>query len=248
MSAYDEAFYESQMSESLASARLYLGHLWKFIQPSSVVDVGCGRGMWLKAAGELGAIRLLGLDGNWNRQDLMSDPAIRFRGIDLNQRFKVEPCDIAMSLEVAEHLRPEAAAGFVASLAMAADVVVFGAAYTGQGGTEHINERPMSYWVGLFSEEGFDVFDVFRPTFWADSRIPFWYRQNTMVYARRGSAARAAFAGMEARFLDCVHPDLYSVALTMAQPREVGFASHARALVPSLTKAVRRRLSPTVKP
>ncbi len=64
MSAYDEAFYESQMADSLASARLYLGHPWKFIQPSSVVDVRCGRGMWLKAAGQLGATRLLGLDGN----------------------------------------------------------------------------------------------------------------------------------------------------------------------------------------
>jgi SAM-dependent methyltransferase len=248
MSAYDEAFYESQMAESLASARLYLGHLWKLVQPSSVVDVGCGRGMWLKAAGELGATRLLGLDGNWNRQDLMSDPAIRFRPIDLNQRFKVEPCDIAVSLEVAEHLRVEAARGFVASLASAADVIVFGAAYSGQGGTEHINERPMSYWVSLFAAENFDVFDVFRPTFWADSRIPYWYRQNTMVYARRGSATSTAFKGTEPRFLDCVHPDMYSVALTMAQPREIGFTSHARALVPSFSKALRRRLGSTVKP
>jgi len=248
MSAYDEAFYESQMAESLASARVYLGHLWKFIQPSSVVDVGCGRGMWLKAAGELGATRLLGLDGSWNRQDLMNDPAIRFRPIDLNQRFKVERCDVAMSLEVAEHLLAESAGGFVASLASAADVVVFGAAYTGQGGTEHINEQPVSYWVELFAAEGFDVFDVFRPTFWTDSRIPFWYRQNTMVYALRGSATSAAFRGMEPQFLDCVHPDMYSVAMTMAQPREIGFVSHARALVPSFTKAVKRRLGPTIKP
>ena len=248
MSAYDEAFYESQMAESLASARLYLGHLWKFIQPSSVVDVGCGRGMWLKAAGELGATRLLGLDGNWNRQDLMNDPAIRFRSIDLNQRFKVELCDVAMSLEVAEHLLAESAEGFVASLASAADVIVFGAAYSGQGGTEHINEQPLSYWAELFAAEGFDVFDVFRPTFWTDPRIPFWYRQNTMVYARGGSPKSVAFRGMEPKFLDCVHPDMYSVALRMAQPREIGFTSHARALVPSLTKAVRRRLVPSVKP
>lgn len=247
MSAYDEAFYETQMAESLESARLYLKHLWKFIQPASVVDVGCGRGMWLKAAGELGATRLLGLDGSWNRQELMSDPAIRFRATDLNQPFKIEPHDIAMSLEVAEHLREDAAEGFVASLASAADVIVFGAAFYGQGGTEHINEQPLSYWVELFAAQGFDAFDVFRPTFWTDSRIPFWYRQNTMVYVRQGNAKSAAFQGMEPRFIDCVHPDMYSVALMMAQPRELGFTSHARALIPSFTAAVRRRLHPHVK-
>ena len=69
-----------------------------------------------------------------------------------------------------------------------------------------------------------------------------------MVYARRGSATSAAFNGTEPQFLDCVHPDMYSVALTMAQPREIGFTSHARALVPSFTKALRRRLGSTVKP
>ena len=42
---YDQAFYDSQMEESLSSARIYLAHLWKHHSPASVVDVGCGRGM-----------------------------------------------------------------------------------------------------------------------------------------------------------------------------------------------------------
>jgi SAM-dependent methyltransferase len=230
MSAYDQAFYDSQMTESLASARIYLAHLWKLYQPSSVVDVGCGRGMWLKAAGELGATRLLGLDGPWNRQDLMVDPAIEFQAVDLNKRFAVDKCDLALSLEVAEHLEESSARDFVASITSAADVVVFGAAYTGQGGTNHINEQPASYWAKLFAEEGLRAHDVFRPALWSDGRIPFWYRQNTFLYSRQ------VFEGYEVPlgFMDCVHPDMYGIARLQA--------SYQPSLKEHLVQAVRRRL------
>jgi len=141
VTAYDQDFYESQMEDSLRSARIYLAHLWKHHQPPSVIDIGCGRGMWLKASGELGAERLVGLDGPWNHQDLMVDPRIRFQAVDLNQRFAIdEKFDLAMSLEVAEHLPESSAHDFVASIASAADVVLFGAAYTGQGGTNHVKD------------------------------------------------------------------------------------------------------------
>ena len=45
---YDHTFYNNQVADSLRSARVYLGFLWKFFQPSSILDVGCGRGAWLK--------------------------------------------------------------------------------------------------------------------------------------------------------------------------------------------------------
>ena len=229
---YDQAFYDSQMEESLSSARIYLAHLWKHHSPASVVDVGCGRGMWLKACGELGAKRLLGLDGPWNRQELMAEPAIRFQAVDLNQPFAVDgKLDLAISLEVAEHLLPSSAGGFVASLASAADVVVFGAAYTGQGGTNHINEQPASYWAQLFAAEGFKAYDLFRPVFWSDRRVPFWYRQNTFVYSRT-----RAFDGFEVApgFMDCVHPEMYAIA-RLYQQYEPGLRE-------TFVKAVKRRL------
>ena len=45
---YTEEFYQGMSIESLESARVYLTHLWNFIEPNSVLDVGCGRGAWLK--------------------------------------------------------------------------------------------------------------------------------------------------------------------------------------------------------
>lgn len=246
---YDQAFYDSQMEESLRSARIYIAHLRNYLSPTSVLDVGCGRGMWLKACGELGSSKLVGLDGSWNRQELMAEPAIAFRAIDLDKPFTADPVDLTMCLEVAEHLAPAAAAGFVKSLASTTDAVLFGAAYPGQGGTHHINEQRSSYWARLFDMLGFDAFDLFRPAFWSDSRIPFWYRQNTFLYLRRDSNAhaRVAAAGMlpvSPGFMDCVHPDLFAATFTALHEsgQALPFLTHVRALTPSFVRAVKRRL------
>ena len=63
---YTEEFYQGMSLDSLESARIYLTHLWNFIEPNSVLDVGCGRGAWLKACHELGSNNLYGYDGNPN--------------------------------------------------------------------------------------------------------------------------------------------------------------------------------------
>ena len=87
-SAYsNENFY--LIDRSLQSARIYLKYLGGIFQPKSVLDVGCGRGSWLKACHELGTTRLLGFDGTWNTQALMIDDAIEFQGIDLSKPFFV---------------------------------------------------------------------------------------------------------------------------------------------------------------
>jgi ubiquinone/menaquinone biosynthesis C-methylase UbiE len=55
---YGDGFYRKQMSTSLVSARRYASILNAVFQPQSVVDLGCGRGTWLRAFKEIGAKRL----------------------------------------------------------------------------------------------------------------------------------------------------------------------------------------------
>src|SRR6185312_1606072 len=126
---YGESFYSTQSKGALQSARRYLSYLWTTFQPKSVLDVGCGRGDWLKACHEVGATRLLGLDGIWNSQTLMVDDAIEFRSTDLNKPFSVERVELAICLEVAEHLEPENAHQLIKCLTDSSDVVLFSAAY-----------------------------------------------------------------------------------------------------------------------
>ena len=242
---YDARFYEGHVATSLLSARIYLRYLWQFTQAESVLDVGCGRGAWLKACHELGSQTLLGYDGDWNSQSQMIDDSVKFHGIDLNQPFSVpQKVDLAISLEVAEHLSPSIAPQFVRCLADASDTVLFSAAYTRQGGTNHINEQPHSYWAHLFAERDFVPFDLFRPVFWGNKDVCFWYRQNTFLYCRRGSTAsdRIEAHGFKAiadpSFMDCVHPDLFDL-----RNDDPGFKGHVTDLAPSLWRAIKRRLS-----
>lgn len=61
--------------------------------------------------------------------------------------------DVALCLEVAEHLPAELGDRLVTYLADA-PTVVFTAAPPGQGGTGHINEQPKTYWETRFEARG----------------------------------------------------------------------------------------------
>ncbi len=219
---YNDDFYERQVSGSYQSAKIYLGHLNTFLTIKSVADIGCGRGPWLKASKELGALTLIGFDGGWNSHANMIENTVTFRSCDLNhlETNETEKLDLAISLEVAEHLEPSSALSFVKSLTYLSDVVLFGAAYKGQGGTNHINEQPPSYWASIFMEEfDFVPFDLFRPIFWGDDRIEYWYRQNTFLYVRKNSKAYDEIIAKDKKYIsdihlmDCIHPELYGQKL-----------------------------------
>jgi SAM-dependent methyltransferase len=231
----DANFY--QIGKSLESARLYLKYLCGIFQPKSVLDVGCGRGAWLKACHELGATRLLGFDGEWNTKSLMIDDAIEFQGIDLSKPFFVpEKVDLTISVEVAEHLEPKVAPQFVRCLTECSDMILFSAAYLNQGGTNHINEQQHSYWAKLFAAHDFYPFDLFRPIFWGNEDIAYWYRQNVFLYIRKNSSAWQLIVNSghknmaDINFMNCIHPDA------------LGFSSHLVALFPSFIQAIRKRL------
>lgn len=242
---YDQSFYDEQILGSLGSARVVLGHLSSLWRPNSVLDIGCGRGAWLAAWRELGVDDLLGIDGPWNRQDMLVDAQVPFRAenleapVDPGRRF-----DLAMSIEVVEHLSPVAGAAVVRSLTAAADVVLFSAAFTGQGGVNHIHERYHSYWGGLFAALGYGVHDLLRPRFWGDARVQPWHRANIFLFVKEGHplAVRLAHAGVsqlrDLAFMDCVHPWLYE----RSRPGTLAFRDHMRELLPSLARAFKRRL------
>lgn len=210
--AYGARFYASRHQDTKYAADRILGLVLDLVHPASVVDVGCGVGTWLRAAREHGAAEVFGFEGEWlDRTRLVLEPElIECRDLEeplrLEQRF-----DLALCLEVAEHLSPARGEAIVRDLVRMADAVLFSAAIPGQGGSAHRNERWQSYWAGLFAGHAYDVFDVVRPAIWADERIPFWYRQNTLMYARRGSASAMVLRQVPATVpvLDAVHPRLY---------------------------------------
>ncbi len=210
---YDRGFFTEQVEGSSRSATVMVPHILAlFPRTASVVDVGCGTGVWLQHFKGAGVPHVLGLDGGGALDnDMLLLEHHEFRHADFTKPLRLpDRFDLAISLEVAEHLPPSAAQTFVANLCQLSDAVVFGAAIPGQSGTWHINERWPSYWAALFDAEGYELFDVLRPQVWYDRRVEWWYAQNTLVFVRRGrdTVAEGVRAAQKQAIpaLDFVHP------------------------------------------
>lgn len=210
LGVYDEKFYSRQADGSYQSAQQLLPSVLGIVCPRSIVDVGCGVGTWLKAASELGVPDVIGIDGDYVQRDKLVIAPERFMPADLTSPVSLSRTfDLAMSLEVAEHLDAKYAAQFVASLCRLAPVILFSAAIPGQQGTHHVNEQWPSYWAELFREHGFYFWDCLRMKLWNDERIDFWYRQNAFLVCDREwlEARSIPIPGSPASL---VHPQIYN--------------------------------------
>jgi hypothetical protein len=75
--------------------------------------------------------------------------------VDLSRPFQLaESFDLAICLEVAEHLPKQSAPGCIRWLPRLAPVVLFSAGVLLQGGTRHVNEQRPAYWQGLCEKNG----------------------------------------------------------------------------------------------
>jgi SAM-dependent methyltransferase len=212
------------------------------VQPTSVVDVGCGIGTWLKAFAECGVDNYLGLDGDYVPRNKLLIEASRFQPVDLtnppdlNRKF-----DLAVCLEVGEHLPARSAPRLVTSLTTFAPCVLFSAALPGQGGTHHINEQWPAFWQRLFAAREFVRLDPIRPQVWRNRSVEWWYKQNIYLYCHKDKVASKPALSHEADYtnecpFELLHADVLSPFTT------------ARGLARSLLKAVPRALGRLIRP
>ncbi len=187
---YGDEFYHTIRDGSLRSASIVVPFVTSLTKPASVVDVGCGTGAWLSCFRHCGIDDIFGLEFSEVSPHLAHLDASHIRIIDASQPFDLpRTFDLAVSLEVAEHLPAESAPGFVESLVRLAPVMLFSAAVPGQGGVNHLNEQWPSYWARLFARHGYVAADCLRDRIWTDRRIEWWYRQNLLLFVREDLAA-----------------------------------------------------------
>jgi hypothetical protein len=212
---YSKQFYRDQGPGSLRSAREIIPLIMDMVRPRSVVDVGCGVGAWLSVFLDHGVQDILGIDSVDVPVDLLMVPRKVFQSTDLSQPAPINRVfDLAVSVEVVEHLPMNASDVFVAFLTSLAPVVVFAAAVPFQGGTGHINEQWPDFWVELFRKRGYAVVDAFRPQVWSNENVEPFYRQNLLLFVKesllsRYPAIEQAHAHDRAGFLSIVHPSIY---------------------------------------
>jgi hypothetical protein len=245
MEKYSQGFFDTRHEKTVYSATTILSILLERMPPiDSAVDVGCGVGTWLSVLQQRGVKDIKGIDGPWVDRSLLAIPQDCFESVDLSKTVRLpRRYDLAISLEVAEHLPSDRAEGFVLLLTELSDFVLFSAAIPFQGGLNHINEQWQDYWVKLFGGLNYVAQDFIRPKIWHDNRIPWWYRQNTLFFAKREKSSHvrldsvAGDAGVMP--LNVVHPDFYLGRIANSQ---IGVRGSVRLFGRSLRDYLRRKL------
>jgi SAM-dependent methyltransferase len=158
-------------------------------KPQLVIDVGCGTGALLQARKAAGC-RCVGLEYAEAGLEMCRERGIDARKFDLETDTWQGPpltFDVAISMEVAEHLPEPVADRYIDLLSSLARVIVFTAAVEGQGGTDHVNEQPLEYWIKKLQSRGFklepEVTDRWRREL-QFRRVASFYSQNLMVFIR----------------------------------------------------------------
>ena len=214
MNLYNQQFYESRHKNTVYSATTILQIVQEIIPKiDSAVDIGCGVGTWLYVLEEMGAKKIQGMDGAWVNQDFLKIPKESFTQYDFNKEVRLDRnFDLAISLEVAEHIEPENAKTFVLSLVNLSDFILFSAAIPYQSGVGHVNEQWLPYWISLFKEQGFVGVDIIRKRIWNDESIPFWYRQNILLFVKEERISELSISNLS----DTIPGELYLLAFNKA--------------------------------
>jgi len=203
---YSVQFFRNHTEEPHFSQTKLVGRAMALVlMPRSVADVGCGVGAMLLGISETMAslgreVRCVGIESaiglgrmreggslripeDWVVPFDLRDPGLPAGVLDRG-RF-----DLAISAEVAEHLPPDCAGQHLDALCSLSDTVALSAAFVGQGGDQHINERPASYWAGLMGARGYrldvtatrSAIDMFK-----DETTRAWgYAKNLRLYRKR---------------------------------------------------------------
>src|SRR5215469_2850718 len=230
---YSEAFYAGQADGSAASAAIVVPLVLSLLSVRSVVDIGCGIGPWAAEFLARGVQDVLGIDGDHVDRSQLRIAPDRFVTSDLTKPLRLQRTfDLAVCLEVAEHLPESRARGLVADLTSLAPCVLFSAAVPGPGvGTNHINEQFLPYWIDLFQRMGYEGIDPIRPLILGNDSVEWFYQQNIVMFVAPRHPLLAKGVPKPRAF---IHQVLYEQALRRVPTLRMLLSAFPNALLRSI--------------
>ena len=214
---YNEGFYDLVLRYNYPAAKAVVPIVCNFFTPKKVIDFGCGVGCWLKAFDEYCELeKMMGLEGDWLSKEKLMIPEKNIRYVDfmMGQELSFEDkYDLAICLEVAEHIDEENGEHLLNNMTRASDIILFSAAIPQQGGDGHINERWQSYWVKKFQQREYVCLDILRPIMWNNQEVLAHYRQNMFLYVNEKMIEKMPELQPYLNnkpLIDVVHPEIYS--------------------------------------
>lgn len=153
---YDAAFFREWgrgNDDYVRSALMVADAMNETFRPSSVVDLGCGCGVYSDYFARRGA-RVLAIDGVQAAPPDGFDVPVRIADITLPITGERADYDLTICLEVAEHIPEAFVDRFLDNVVRFSPRVVMSAAPPFQGGHHHVNEQPKRYWVERMAKRG----------------------------------------------------------------------------------------------
>lgn len=185
---YDNRFFRNTVKLETESAAAFVDIVLEHYSPKSVVDIGCGAGIYLKELERRGINDLLGLDGSPSAAEEFVSNKEQLVIFDLSKPYKFsKKYDLCFCLEVAEHLPKEDADILVETIVNSSDNIIFTAAVPGQGPRSigHINEQPHEYWIEKFKTRGFVYLEELSLKMrqeMEEKKVVWWIVNNLMVF------------------------------------------------------------------
>lgn len=185
---YDRQFFKNTVKFEAESARAAVEIIVKRFNPKSVIDIGCGAGIYLKEFMNEG-VDIFGYDGSPAalKESLIGD---KIKIYDLTLPLKLsKKFDLCLCFEVAEHLENKYSATLIDTLTGLSDIVIFTAATPGQGPVSigHINEQPHRFWIDLFGKKGFkykkELSEKMREEM-ENKKVVWWITKNLMIFTK----------------------------------------------------------------
>jgi len=190
---YDKDFFLSNQEEGLKIYEWFVPLLHNIFKFQSIVDFGCATGSSLFYALKQGVSDVLGIEGSPEAfSNLLIDKKYIIQH-DLREPLKVDrKYDIALSIEVAEHINKKYTDIYLESMCNSSDLIIFTGATPNQGGKCHINEQSHEWWIQKFREHSFGLDEKMtgllkrkiKENIKAGKFTAFWLVPNIMVFRR----------------------------------------------------------------
>lgn len=172
-----------------ADTRQVAETLYRRYRPASVVDYGCGNGVYLEILRSLGVEKVKGYDGSPTAVENASLPEVELADL----RDRIDPkCkfDMVLCIEVAPYLHEKYEDYLIENLAVAAAedaVIIFAASDSYQGGIHHVNVKGQRHWMAKFADNGFDFREEETEAIKQELELNtlFWIKDDIMVFRRR---------------------------------------------------------------